>query len=122
MPLPKIEGQNLAKPLCYDPERKKFIRFDEIVSGEESIIPLEHLSEDDLKTLIIERQRCGPDYRVQAISGPPHTRDEVVAAIQRGDKIGRMTMEAETSHLRDLLRQIQHHLDQERSGRADSGR
>jgi hypothetical protein len=121
MSLPKIEGQNLKKPLGYDPKRKKFIRFDELVSGTEKIIPIEQLSPADLKTLVIERQRRGPDYTVQPMSGPPQTRDDVIRAIETGEKIGRMTLEAETSHLKDLLRQIQSHLDQHNAGKAGAG-
>ena len=121
MSLPKIEGQNLEKPLCYDSKRNKFIRFDEIVSGKEKIIPVEELSPRDLKTLVIERQRRGPDYTLQPMSGPPHRRNDVIRAIEKGNKIGRMTMEADTAYLKELLQQIKSHLDQQNSGKAGAG-
>jgi hypothetical protein len=117
MALPAIEGQNLEKPLCYDPKRDKFIRFDEIVSGKEKIIPVEQLSQDDLQKLVIERQRRGPDYQVQVMNAPPKTRDDIIRAIENHDEIGRMTLEAETAYLKELLRQIQNHLDEHPTGR-----
>ena len=110
MPLPKIEGENLKKPLCYDPGRKKFILFEDLVSGQEKVIPLGELSQDELKKLVVERQRRGPDYTVQAMSGPPYTRDDVVKAIEHDEPFGRVTMEAEVSYLQELLDQIRANL------------
>jgi len=43
MPMPKLDDESRKKPICYDPGRKKFIYFDEIVSGKEKIIPIESL-------------------------------------------------------------------------------
>jgi hypothetical protein len=106
MGMPKIEGPDRKKPLCYDPGRKKYITFDEIISGNEQIVPLELLSEEDRKQLVVERQRRGPDYKMQPMSGPMMTRDNVVEAIIRDEPIGRATVEAELSYLRDLLSQI----------------
>jgi hypothetical protein len=110
MPLPNIDEPNRKKPLCYDPARKKFIRFEEIISGTERIVPVDTLSEDDLKKLVIERHRTGPDYKVQAISGPPLSRDDVVQSIKQDEPFGRVTLEAEKSYLRNLLDQIQQNL------------
>ncbi len=109
--MPNIDEPNLRKPLCYDPARKKFILFEEIVSGKESIIPVETLSEGDFKKLVIERHRRGPDYKIQAMSGSPLSRDDVVQAIDQEDPFGRMTLEAEKSSLRDLLAEIRRNLD-----------
>ena len=106
MGIPKIEGPDRRKPLCYDPRRQKFITFDEILSGEEPIVPLDDLGSEDLKRLVIERQRVGPDYRVRSMSGPVMTRNDVIAAIERGEEFGRATIEADASHLRDLHAQI----------------
>jgi hypothetical protein len=98
-----MEDVNKNKPLCYDPARKKFIFYDEIVSGKENIIPLDTLSENDLKKLVIERHRTGPDYKVQAISGPPYSRDEVIQAIKQNEPFGLVTVAAEISYLKGLL-------------------
>lgn len=110
MPMPNIDKPNLRKPICYDPARKKFILFEEIVSGKEDIIPVEALSEGDLKRLVVERHRAGPDYKVQAISGPPLSRDDVILAIEREEPFGRMTLAAEKSYLQDLLVEIRQNL------------
>ena len=110
MTMPKIDAANLKKPLCYDPKRDRFIYYDDIVSGRERIIPLESLSNADLKKLIIERHRAGPDYRVRAITGPEMSRDEVVKAIERGDPFGQITIEAETAYLQEFLADIERNL------------
>ncbi len=108
--MPMIDEANAKKPLCYDPGRKKFILFEEIASGKEPIISIDSLSDEDFKNLVIERQLAGPDYRVQAISGPPMGRDDVVRAIRFEDAFGRATLEAEKSYLRDLLDDIRRNL------------
>ena len=107
MDMPKIAGPDRKKPLCYDPKRGKFITFDEIISGLEKIVPLDSLSSEDLTNLVVERQRVGPDYRGQAMSGSLMSRDDVVKAILRDEPFGRATVEADISHLRDLLSQIE---------------
>lgn len=110
MSLPKMDDANAKKPLGYDPTRKKFIYYNEIVAGKEKVVPVETLSEEDLKKLVIERHKVGPDYKVQAISGPPYSRDDVIRAIERDEPFGRMTLEAEKSSLHDLLAEIQRKL------------
>lgn len=107
MGMPKIEGPARRQPLCYDPERDKFISFDDIVSGREPIIPMERLSTEERKRLVVQRQRRGPDYRVRAMSGSSMSRDDVIQSILRDEAFGRAAVEAELSHLRDLLRQIE---------------
>ncbi|MBM3156882.1 MAG: hypothetical protein FJ004_06320 [Chloroflexi bacterium] len=110
MPMPKIDGPNLKKPLCYDPVRRKFILYDDIIAGREKIIPVDTLLEKDLKKLVIERHRVGSDYRVQAISGQLFSRDDVIRAIENDEPFGRITLEAEKSYLQDLLTEIQKNL------------
>lgn len=104
--IPDIKGPDRKKPLCYDPKREKFILLDEIIKGDEEIIPLESLSQSDQKKLVIERNRVGPDYKMQSISGPPFTRDDIVAEIEKETDFGKTTVQAEISYLKDLLRQI----------------
>jgi hypothetical protein len=106
MGMPVLEPRNQKQPLCYDPRRKKFIFFGEIATGAEKIIPVESLSEDEAKLLVIERQKTGPNYTMQSISGKPVTRDEMVEAIRKNEEIGNMTVEAEISMLKDLLLEI----------------
>ncbi len=110
MGMPKIDRRSRKKPLCYDPGRKKFIFYREITSGKEKIFPLEKLSPEEKKMLVVERQQKGPDYTLRSISGRPYSRDEVVKAILAGEEVGRMTVEAEVSMLKDLLREIEKNL------------
>ncbi len=111
MPLPEIKDRDRAKPLCYDPEREKFIVFDEIVSGQEKIVSPDQLSDDDLKKLVIERLASGPDFSVQAMSGPPMSRNDVIVAVEQDQSFGQLTLEAEKSYLRRILIEIEHALN-----------
>jgi hypothetical protein len=112
VPLPVIDAENRKKPLCYDPKRQKFILYDELLAGTEPIVPISSLGEDDVKKLVIERQRRGPDYDVQAITGPRMSRDDVIAAIERGDPAGMEALEADRAYLEYLLDQIAPYLPQ----------
>jgi hypothetical protein len=113
MPIPKIDKENLKKPFCYDPILARFIYFDDIVSGRKKIIPLETLSAADLKKLVLERHRAGPDYRVRATSGPPMLRDDVLQAIEKDEPFGRMIVEVEAQILHDFLAMIQRNMEKE---------
>ena len=109
MPDPGPEGRR--RPLCYDPQREKYILYDEIVAGAEKIIPVEHLSESDLKKLVIKRWSVLPAGKtVQSISGPPYSRDDVIRAIERDEPFGKMTVQAEKSMIHDLLEEIERNL------------
>jgi hypothetical protein len=104
--LPEITGPDRQKPLCYDPERDKFIYFDDIITGKEKIVPLDKLNHEQLKKLVIERNQAGPDYTMQVLSGLKYTRDDVIKEIRKQSDFGKMSMQAEVSYLSDLLRQI----------------
>ena len=107
MKSPLIDDANINKPLCYDPDRLKFIRYNEIIAGEEKIIRLETLSDDDFKKLVIERFRSGPNFTVQAMSGRPHSRDDLIEAIEKNTEFGKETLLAEKSYIQYLLDEIQ---------------
>ena len=112
MPMPILDEQGRKRPIGYDPKRKKFIRYDDVVSGKEKIVPLESLSQDDLKKLVIRRWQALPKDQVsQAISGPPYTRDDVIQAIRKDDPFGKMTVQAETAYLKNLLKEIESNLE-----------
>lgn len=111
MAMPEMDETQRRKPLCYDPKRDKFIYFDEIISGEEKIIPVDTLSDADQKKLVIKRHEESPDYKVQAISGPPLSRQDVIKAIEQNQDFGVITVQAEIAYLRDFLKQIQQNLE-----------
>lgn len=106
-PLPDLSESERKKPLCYDPVRKKFIFYQEIVDGREDIVPLEKLSEEDATRLVIERNLKGPGYTMQIMSGNSYTRNDIVREIRDGTAVGRMAVFAELSYLKELLQQIQ---------------
>ena len=108
--MPVLSRRNLEQPLCYDPGRKQFIFYRDIISGKEKIIPIESLEEGDLKMLVLERLKRGPDFTIQSLSGLPHGREEVMDAIRSGDKSGKMAVEAERLMLIDLLYSLEKNL------------
>lgn len=55
-------------------------------------------------------QRTGPDYTVRSLTGETYTRDNVIRAIEQQTDFGRLTVEAEASHVSDLLKQIAQNL------------
>ncbi len=105
--LPKIDEQNRYKPLSYDPKTHHFITYDEILSGKAKIVPLKELNEEELKNLVAERHRVGPDYKMSDLNGNVLDRDQVVTEIVKGTTFGKMIVGAEISYLTDFLRQIQ---------------
>ncbi len=105
--LPDIKGPDRQKPLCYDPNRDLFIKFDDLITGKEQIVPIESLTHDQLKKLIVERNRVGPDYTMSTLTGKTYTRDDVIKEIIEQTDFGKMAVEAEAMHLSDLLKQIE---------------
>ena len=90
MPMPKMGAEGRRRPLCYDPQREKYISFDDIVLGREKIVPIEGLSEEDFKKLVIRRWQSLPEEKtVQSISGPPYSRDDVIRAIEQDEPFGK---------------------------------
>ena len=112
MGMPKIEGPARWKPLCYDPERGKFIMYDEIISGIERIVPLERLSPEDLKRLMIVRRlsgTAGEDWE-QPLSGSRMSWQDTVREILNDEEFGRHHVEGQSSYLRDFLRKIEENM------------
>lgn len=107
MSMPMMDGANRKKPLCYDPARKRFIYYEEILSGKEPVVLPSTLSKGDQKALILKRYHDGPDFSAQTISGPLTSRNDLVRAIQNDEEIGRVTVEAEISYLNELLLEIE---------------
>jgi hypothetical protein len=104
--LPDIQGINRKKPLCFDPSNDRFITFDDIVEGAEKIVPLDELTDEQLKRLVIERYRMEQSTTVQPLSGPGRKSGDVINEIESETEFGKMVVMAETRYLRELLKQI----------------
>lgn len=105
--LPKIEGPARNKPLSYDPVRDKFILYDDILSGKEKIVPLETLSYEQQKKLVLERNRVAPEYTIGIIAGGIYPKNEVIVAIENDTELGKTAIKAEIAYLSELLKQIE---------------
>lgn len=111
MPLPVIDEASRKRPLCYDPERRIFIYYDQIVSGEEKIIPLAVLTDRALKKLVIKRLMMLPeDTKMISLNGQIMTRDSMVQAVKQEDPDGVEILQMEKSYLEELLNEIQDNL------------
>lgn len=109
---PTMSDADQKKPLCYDPKRDRFIYYTDLLSKQAKIIPLQHLSHDQLKRLILERNRVGSDYTVTTLNGEHFSRDQVMLEIAQETPFGKMTLEAEASMVSDLLKRIEIQLSQ----------
>jgi len=104
--LPKIGDKDRMKPLTYDPKTGQFVTYDQIVDGNATVVLPENLSQEELTSLVVERHRVGPDYKMGDLSGKMLNRDQVVQEIKHGTSFGKMVVQAEASYLSDLLGQI----------------
>jgi hypothetical protein len=105
--IPKIEGPARNKPLSYDPMRDRFILYDDILSGKEKVVPVETLSYEQQKKLVLERNRAAPEYTIGTITGGIYPKKELIEAIESDTELGRTTIKAEIAYLSELLKQIQ---------------
>jgi len=108
--MPNLQGPDRDKPVCFDPEKNLFITIDDIFDKKATITPIDKLTEEQQKKLVVERLRRGADFTEQAISGPPCTRDEVVEHIEKDSEYGQMRTQVELSYLREFLKQIEDEL------------
>jgi hypothetical protein len=104
--LPKIDERNRQKPLTMDVKTGRFITYDEIIHNRAAITPLDQLTHEQLKELVIERQRVGPDYTMSDLNGNKLTRDEIVQEMIKETSFGAMLIKAETDYLNEFLAQI----------------
>ena len=106
--LPEIKGSARRKPVCYDPEADQFVTIDDLEAGNAKIVPLDRLSNEQLKRLVIERNRVGEDYKVQMDwTVPPYSRNDVIQAIEADTEEGRVAVQADIAYLGDLLKKIE---------------
>jgi len=106
--LPEIRGPARRKPVCYDPDTDHFITIDDLEAGRAKIVPLDHLSEEQLKRLVIERNRVGENYKVQMDwAAAPYSKEDIITAIEADTEEGRVAVQADVTYLGGLLKQIE---------------
>ncbi len=102
--MPEIKGLARKKPVCYDPEKDSFITLDDLEANKAQIVPLDILTDEQLKRLVIERNRVGEDYKLQADwSEPAQTPIDIIKQIENDTQLGRDTVEADINYLRNRL-------------------
>ena len=106
MELPNIPESDRVKPISYDPDRGEFVLFDDAVEARNPLIPPADLSREELKRVVIERHRRGPDYTVRTSTGETYSRDEVIHAIEADTEFGKATVDAEVKYIAALVKQI----------------
>ena len=106
--LPKVKGLARKKPVFIEPKKDRFNTSDDLEANKAQIVPLYIHTNEQLKRLVIERNRVGEDYKVQTNwSEPPHSRDDIIKQIEGDTESGRMAVKAEIMYLRDHLRDIE---------------
>ena len=118
--MPEIRGPDRNKPIYYDPTTDRFITLDDLEAEKGEIVPVDELTQEQQKRLVIERNRVGSDYTQQAISGPAQTRDEVIREIEAETESGRMAVQADIMYLRDLQKKIKKDVSYHRRSSQDS--
>jgi hypothetical protein len=114
MTLPQLDETSRKRPIGYCPTCNQFVYYDQVVSGQTQIIPLDTLSEDDLKKLVIERYRVlGQETRIGPMASL-YSPEAIVRMIEEGEPFGLMTVQAETNYLRSFLDDLAHDLEQKR--------
>jgi hypothetical protein len=108
--MPNIKGPDRNKPVSFDPKKNLFITIDDIFDKKATITPIDNLTEEQQKQLVVERLRRGSDFTEQAISGPPYTRDNVIEHIEKDSEYGQMRIQVELGYLREFLKQIEDEL------------
>jgi hypothetical protein len=106
MNLPEISESDRMKPISFDPKEQRFLFFDDAVRSREPLLSPLELSRADLKRLIIERHRRGPDYTVVTSAGETYTRNSVIRAIERDTEFGNAIIDAEAKYISALVKQI----------------
>lgn len=112
MALPEMDESSRNRPLSFCPTCNRYIYYDDIVSGTSAIVPLETLSEADLRKLVIKRYEALPKDMKVGPMAQLYSPDEVIRMIEQDEPFGKMTVQAETSYLRSLLDQLAHELEQ----------
>ncbi|HCO95479.1 MAG TPA: hypothetical protein DIU00_16275 [Phycisphaerales bacterium] len=102
--LPKIKGLARKKPVCYDPKKDRFITLDDLDANKAQIVPLDILTDEQLKRLVIERNRVGEDYKLETNwKEPAKSPNDIIKQIEDDTELGRVTVEADINYLRNRL-------------------
>ena len=70
------------------------------------MIPPEKLAAVDLKKLVIERIRLGPDFEMQSLSGRMYARDDIINEIEKETEFGLVVLEAEIIRVKNLAGEL----------------
>lgn len=106
------EDKIVKRPISYDPSRRQYIYIDDVFTGKEEIIPIDLLSREDQKRLVIMRLKAeNPNTKSQPMTGFSVTRDELIKAVKNDEPSGIMQLEMQLHYLGNFLGAIQTYLE-----------
>lgn len=106
MALPELDEVSRLMPISYCPTCNRFIYYDDVVSGEQAIVPVDTLSKADQKRLVIKRYEVASDLPKSGPMSGPASPQEIISMIEKDEPIGTVTVEATISYLSGFLDDI----------------
>ena len=112
MALPELDKVSRSMPISYCPTCHRFIYYDDVVSGECAIVPIDTLSEADKKRLVIKRYEVASDLPESGPMSGLSSPQEIIRMIEKDEPTGTVTVEATISYLSGFLDDIASELAQ----------
>jgi len=101
--LPAISPSALNRPLSLDPSTEEFVYYEKVQQGEQKIVPIEQLNQDQLLRLIVERQFHSGTNHIVTLGGRHFTREQLIQEIKSKSKIGKQIFDADVNYLKFYL-------------------
>lgn len=116
--LPELKGPARLKPISYNPDKDKFIYYDDIIQQIDTIYPIDQLTQDQQKKLVLERlqkdletnqieKRENEPVIQMGFGGPALSNDEMINQIKKQTNIGKSIILSEITYLRDYIQNIE---------------
>ena len=120
--LPEPKGIAKLKPISYNPDDDKFILFDDAVHRFEKIYPIDELTFQQQKKLVIKRLQTELDAMQEkdkptiqmSFSGPTLNTQQMIENVEKETDFGKTIIRSEISALRDYTLNIQEALEEEK--------
>jgi len=106
MKLPDIVAAAKRRPLSYNPITKTYIYYDELEQGTAKLYPIEKLSPEQLKQLVIERQLSNTPTDYATLQELKWNNEAMADEIRNETKLGKQILQADKDYLEFYLAQF----------------
>ncbi|MBS1643989.1 MAG: hypothetical protein JST36_03050 [Bacteroidetes bacterium] len=104
--LPEIVAAAKRRPLSYNPITQAYIYYDELAQGTAKLYPLEKLSPEQLKQLVIERQLSNTPTEYATLQDVKRDNEAMADEIRKETKLGKQILQADKDYLEFYLEQF----------------